>query len=129
MQMIGGHDIVLRTELPDEAADGAVRVVRAFWSEAVAEDADTGETLSRVPDGARGVPGEVLVYRDEAARHSWTGKGATPENLNLMVHIIRGSDSMTLVVDDPSSEEMSKLIEAIRGHVDQDIFWMRADAA
>jgi hypothetical protein len=46
-----------------------------------------------------------------------------------MIHVIRGADSMTIVVDDPSAAELAPLLDAIRDHVYQDIFWMRADAA
>jgi hypothetical protein len=128
--MIGGHDVTFRTETPAQVTDGAVRIVRASWQEAVVENAETGELLQR--DSLVGVgelPTEIFVYKSTAARASWTAKGAAPENANLMVHIIRGENSMTIVVDDPSATEMEVLIAAISDHVYQDIFWMRATAA
>lgn len=126
--MIGGHDITFRVASSAEAMEGAIRLVRACWQEAVVENAETGELL---PDcvGFRELPQEVLIYKNAAAREAWAAGGATAENANLMLHFLRESDSMTIVVDDPSSPEMSALIDSIREHVYQDIFWMRADAA
>ena len=46
-----------------------------------------------------------------------------------MVHIIRGKNSMTIVVDEPNAADMEALVAAVRGHVYQEILWMRADAA
>ena len=109
--------------------EGAIRVVLASWQEAVVENAETGELLGRGFVGVRELPNEVLIYKNADAQRSWSADGATPKNANLMIHVMRGVDSMTIVVDEPSEAEMSALVSAIRDHVYQDIFWMRADAA
>ncbi len=127
--MIGGHDISFHTETSAQATEGTIRILRASWRNSVVENAETGEFLGPVFFGFEELPSEVLIYKNAAAHDSWAAHGATPENANLMVHIIRGENSMTLVVDDPNAAEMRALIAAIYDHVHQDIFWMRADAA
>jgi hypothetical protein len=120
--MIGGHDISFRTESPAQVTDGAIRIVRAFWPDAILEDAETAELLDPNFVGVRELPGEVLIYKNEVARDSWAVNGAVPDNANLMIHIVRGVDSITIVVDDPSAAEMPALLRAICDHVYQDIF-------
>jgi hypothetical protein len=127
--MIGGHDISFATRAAAENLEGAIRLAVVLWSEAVVENAETGEVLDRVFMGPRALPREVLVYKNVAARDSWARDGAVSENANLMVHIIRGPESLTVVVDDPGEPSMRGLLDAIRDHIYQDIFWMRADAA
>lgn len=127
--MIGGHDICFRTDVSAQVTDGAVRIVRASWQDAVVVNAETGELLSRHSAGVGTLPAELFIYKNTVARDSWLAEGAIPANANLMVHVICAEDSMTIVVDDPTAAEMSALIAAIRDHVYQDIFWMRADAA
>ncbi len=124
--MIGGHDISFRTETPAQVAEGAIRLVRAAWQEAVVENAETGELLGLDSLAVSELPHEVLIYKNAAARDAWAAHGAIPENANLMIHIVCGADSMTMVVDEPSEAEMSAIIRAIRDHIYQDIFWMRA---
>lgn len=127
--MIGGHDISFPTGSSPEVMDGAIRIVNVFWPGAVLENAETTELLDGGFLGVRELPREVLIYKNADARASWAVNGAVPENSNQMVHMICGADSITIVVDDPNSAEMPALLDAISGHVYQDIFWMRADAA
>ena len=127
--MIGRHDITFRSETASQAMEGAIRLVRASWREAIVENAETGELLSRDSVGVEELPAELLIYKNASARGSWRANGAIPENANLMVHILRGNESMTIVVDDPNTAEMAIMVAAIRDHVYQDIFWIRADAA
>ena len=127
--MIGGHDISFPTDSSAQITEGAIRIVLVFWPDAVVENAETGELLSRGLVGIRKLPCEVLVYKNADARDSWAVNGAIPENANSMIHVICGVDSITIVVDDPSAAEMPAVLSAIRDHVVQDIFWMRADAA
>ena len=115
--MIGGHDISFRTATPAPITEGAIRLVLAFWHEAVVENAETGELLSLGSVGVRKLPHEVLIYKNADARESWAANGAIPENANLMVHIIRGADSMTIMVDEPSAAEMAAILDAINDHV------------
>jgi hypothetical protein len=126
--MIGGHDISFPTETSSQTTEGAIRLARTFWQEAVVEDAESGEILTRDMASLRELPHEVLIYKSADARESWAVNGAIPENANLMIHVIRGVDSMTVVVDEPGTPEMAALLAAIRDHVYQDIFWMRAYA-
>ena len=91
--MIGGHDISFLTETSAEALEGAVRVIRASWQDSVVENAETGELLVLGPGAISELPAELLIYKNAAARDSWAASGATPENANLMVHIIRGEET------------------------------------
>jgi len=127
--MIGGHDISFRTGSSPEAMEGAIRIVNVLWPGAVLENAESAELLDSGVLGLRELPGEVLIYKSADARESWALNGAVPENANQMVHMICNAESLTIVVDDPNSAEMRELLDAIRDHVYQDIFWMRADAA
>jgi hypothetical protein len=127
--MIGGHDICFRTDSSAQVTEGVIRIVRVSWQEAIVENAETGEILHRHALGVRELPTELFIYKDAIARNSWMAEGAIPENANLMVHIICGDDSMTVVVDEPNTAEMATLLAAVRDHVCQDIFWMRANAA
>lgn len=126
--MIGGHDICFHTDTPAQAAEGAIRIVHAAWPDAVVENAENGEIQSHCI-GVGDLSAESLIYKNASARDSWMEKGAVAENSNLMVHLICGEDSLTIVVDELAAGEISAIIAAIREHVYQDIFWMRADAA
>lgn len=127
--MIGRHDITFPSETASEVMEGAMRLLRASWSEAIVENAETGEPLGLNAAFVAEVPSELLVYKNANARDSWKANGSIPENDNLMVHVLRGDRSITIVVDDPDTHEMSLIIHSIRNHVYQDIFWIRADAA
>jgi hypothetical protein len=109
--------------------EGAIRLALAIWKNAVVENAETGEGLDHRILEIRQLPREVLVYRDIDAHRAWAQDGATSENADTMVHFIAGTESITVVVDDPRQAQMRALLEAISQHVGQDIFWMRAYAA
>ena len=127
--MIGGHDISLLSDTPAQATEGTVRLALALWRDAVVEDAETGELLGSVIGTDRELPSEILIYRNAFARDCWVAHGAVPENASSMIHVVRDEDSVTVIVDDPDTQEMAALLEAVRDHVYQDIFWMRAGAA
>lgn len=127
--MIGGHDISFPTHAAAQVAEGVLRTVCAVWRQGVVENAETSEIVSLTSIATQTLPCELLIYKNIAAKQAWAANGATSENTNSMVHLIRGQDSITVVVDDPHAVEMSALIKAIRDHVSQDILWMRADAA
>lgn len=127
--MIGRHDLTFPSETASEVMEGVMRLLRACWSEAIVENAETGELLESHSEFIAEVPAELLIYKNAAARDSWTANGAIPDNENLMVHVLRGDRSITVVVDDPHAPEMSLIIDSIRDHIYQDIFWIRAHAA
>jgi hypothetical protein len=57
---------------------------------------------------------EFFVFKDLEAFNSWVLLGADPSNRNLMVQLIVGADSLTLVVDDPDDPDMQTIISHIR---------------
>lgn len=126
--MIGGHDISFPTQAPAAFVDGAIRHALIVWKEALLEDADTGELLDGDFVGVP-VPREIFIYKNSAARDSWAKNGAVSENANSMIHMIRGAQSVTLVVDDPRETDMRVFLDAMRDYFKQDLFWMRAVAA
>jgi len=115
--MIGGHDISFRIESSIQIVEGAIQIILTFWPDAVAENAETGELLDRDFVGVREAPSEVLVYKNADSRGSWSSNGAIPENANLMIEIICGTDSITVVVDDPDAAEMFAILNKIRDHI------------
>jgi hypothetical protein len=127
--MIGRHDVSFRSETPGQTVEGVVRIVRAAWSEAIVENAETGEILPGDRVGVARLPVELLIYQGEVARDSWAKHGAIAENSNSMIHVLCGEASITVVVDDPLAHDMAPLLNAMREHVYQDIFWIRAHAA
>jgi len=92
-----------------------------FWPDAIAENAETGklqigqEIKLRIFD--KTMPLEVLVYKNANSRESWIINGAIPENANLMIGIICGADSITVVIDDPDAAEMFDLLNKIHNHI------------
>ena len=112
--MIGGHDIIMRAPSanPEFVFKESVERIKLIWPNAVAEDGDTGETLTTNGwDGAYMGVREIMVYKDEAARTQWNDDAP----LNTMVHIIHGKwDKITVVVDDPNHKETKQIVDAIR---------------
>jgi hypothetical protein len=119
--MIGGHDISFHIESSTQIMEGAIQIILTFWPDAIAENAETGklqigqEIKLRIFD--KTMPLEVLVYKNANSRESWINNGAIPENANLMIEIICGADSITVVVDDPNAAEMFDLLNKIRNHI------------
>lgn len=127
--MIGGHDISFPAQPAAERMEGMIRLVVNSWREAIVENAETGEQLDGRFVGFQPIPREVLVYRNSAAREAWTKDGATRENANTMLHFVCGSDSVTLVLDDPQDVAIQELLSEVHHLAYQDIFWMRGTAA
>jgi len=119
--MIGGHDISFHIESSTQIMEGAIQIILTFWPDAIAENAETGklqigqEIKLRIFD--KTMPLEVLVYKNANSRESWIINGAIPENANLMIGIICGADSITVVIDDPDAAEMFDLLNKIHNHI------------
>lgn len=105
--MIGGHDEIFKCDRPPIVMEFIVRMIRHLWKNAPVEDPDTDKEPC-------GLERELFIYKDLAAADSWKNNGAIPENADTMIHILRGSGTVTMVVDNPGSAEMKQLIEDIR---------------
>lgn len=105
--MIGGTDIVIPVPDARSHCDDVLRLVRANWSSAIIEDAETG-----LPPSA--TTHEMLVYRDERAFVSIEADGVTDENGGGLLHVLLGVNSITCVVHGYDSVAMPivKQIEA-----------------
>jgi len=118
--MISGYDIILKSSAASEFVfEQAVLIARHAWSNAVVENGDTGELLNPSVIGDWGDVffgvREIMIYRDQASRDSWDVDGATPSNLNTMVHVIKAKwDRVTVVVDDPNHPDIKKIVVGIR---------------
>ncbi len=112
--MIGGIDLTLSCDDPDRALRSALAVLSKQWKQCIIEDAVTATDLSPIEISKIPLPAELLVYCDESSQQSWQNDGATPENCNRMVHLIRGDAGLTVVVDDPNTSEMRALLNEIQ---------------
>src|SRR5437868_1750046 len=113
--MIGGTDVELRVGDGVPVADVIFRTIRRYWPDYVIENALDESPPFKPPVGL-GIPDppspEFFIYRDELAATDWSEHGTTPENANLMVHVLMGEDkkpehgrhSITIVVGSPTGE-------------------------
>ncbi len=69
---------------------------------------------------------ELFVYRDPTAADVWDSKGAIPEVLNTMIHVLYDEGLITVVVDE-RNEEMEAAINAIRSGLNDTILSLHAE--
>jgi hypothetical protein len=111
--MIGGTDIVIPSRGDPAMLGACARTIQQHWPQARFEDALTGEKYPSYADVPLGLVRELLVYRDASAEAAWDGESADA-SANSMIYLILTSDGLTTVVDDPNTEEMRSLLEALR---------------
>ena len=112
--MIGGNDIVFRAVGDSASLEACARIVRRFWPNVRFEDAATGEKYARMTDVPFGSVTELLAYPSEEAEASWdAGRSDSPEN--SMLSIITRENDITVVLDNPNTEEMRLILEGIGG--------------
>ena len=111
--MIGGIDIRIKSAAGEELLEVAANALAQLWPNAVFEDGETGEPYDSVWNVPFSEMAEVFVYRDEQSAKIWSKKGAVPEALNSMIHLLRDPGLLTVVVDD-LSDEMGEAIDAIK---------------
>src|SRR5437588_9191969 len=100
VQMIGGIDIRLPSRAGVESVEVAVRAIRQFWPRAVFEHGGTGQRYGHFRDVPFGEVRELFVYRDAGFADIWDEKGAIPDVLNTMVHVLYDDGLITAVVDE-----------------------------
>lgn len=120
--MIGGVDIEIPTLAGRSSLDYCVRAILRFWPRPLFEDGDTGERFSEFRQLPVGNLRELLVYRDAETAAKWDALGAVPELQDTMVHLLSDEGYVTIVVDNPESDEMSRLLETLRTGLRLDIF-------
>ena len=118
--MIGGIDIQLRTAAGKESLEIAARAMAQLWPDAVFAHGETAE----VYDDVWLVPfyelEEIFIYRDSHSAEVWLEKGAVPESLNHMVHLIYDPGLLTVVIDNRGFE-MDAALDAIKSGLADDI--------
>jgi len=125
--MIGGTDVVLWARDGGEATDVILRTVHRYWPNFVLENLD--DEAPFVPRRRDELPNpsgpEFFLYRDEQSALSWEEHGATPENCNMMLHVIvgnranPGSDLKSLtVVCGELTGQVGQLIDEVRTGLD-----------
>lgn len=123
--MIGGIDIRLQTRAGIESVEVAVRAIRQLWARAVFENGETGERYHDFQSVPFGRARELFVYRDAGAADLWDEKGAVPEVLNTMIHVLHDEGLITAVIDE-HTPEMDTLLSAIRSALDDSILFVPA---
>ena len=110
--MIGGADIVIPAKNKPESLDSAVRCVRIYWPMSVFHNAHTSEVYLEYRDIPFGLIKEIFVYRTEQDKDQWdAGLG----KVNSMIYMILSDVGITVVIDDPDSEEMKNIVCSIKG--------------
>lgn len=121
--MIGGIDLIIPTKQENAVAlDCCALAVTRFWSEAVFEDATTGQYLGSydlVPFTPFQGPDlkELFAYQSESIKDRWDEEGAVPELANTMIHLICCDDALIVVVDNPAEETIVQMLSAFRGRL------------
>ncbi len=83
--MIGGQDIIIDRKAQPGDLPALLDAIKKEWPEAMAE-------------GSEDSPNQHFVYRDHAVLESWKKWGKLEENDDGMIHILKGPDTITLVV-------------------------------
>jgi hypothetical protein len=118
--MIGGSDIVIPAVGDAVSLAACLQIVQRFWPRAWFEDAVSGDKYGRYDDIPLGHVHEVLVYTDAAAEAAWDAD--CPESPpNSMVYLIASPHSVTAVLDDPGTTEMTALLESMKTVLGEDL--------
>lgn len=127
--MIGGCDISFPVGTASSAMEAVIRSLLVHWKRAIVENAQTGKTIVLPLPVEESFPREVFVYKDVESCKLWERLGAVEKTADTMVHVLQGTESITVVVDDPQSVAMAHMLRDIHQLLGQDIFWIRAVAA
>jgi hypothetical protein len=89
--IIGGSDIIIEAPPRVPLADLIIARVRLLWPDSWFQDAEDDEARPMrdprvVVRGGRSR--EFFIYRDRASFDEWERYGATPSNMNTMLHFI-----------------------------------------
>ncbi|MEX0718499.1 MAG: hypothetical protein WD066_18040 [Planctomycetaceae bacterium] len=127
--MIGREDVEIQTFADGSTAlEVCLRVLLDTWPDACVEDGETGARYRSTWDVPLGKTTELLVYQDERTAKKWDELGAAPELHDTMVHVLFDPGYVNVVVDDPGSEGMSCLLDAMQNALNQDMFAIRAQS-
>ena len=126
--MIGGNDVVFPGVGDSDSMEACARIVGRYWPDIRFEDAITGNKYERLADIPFGKVRELLAYPNATAETAWdTDSSVSPEN--SMLYLIVRPEDVTVVLDNPKTEEMQSLLNAIRDWLWRDILFTYARAA
>jgi hypothetical protein len=118
--VIGGSDIVFPAVGDSAALEACARIIGRYWPDIRFEDAITGDKYQRLGDIPLGLVRELLAYPDENAEIAWDSDNPDcPEN--SMLYLILRPEEITVVLDNPNTEQMQSILEAIRDYLWTDI--------
>jgi hypothetical protein len=118
--MIEGTDIVIPAKGDPEALDSCARLIREYWPLATFENALTADKYDRYEDLPFGRLRELFVYPDRSAEKAWD-QGDANAATNSMIYLILSPDNVTVILDDPNTEEMRSMLESIRCCLARDV--------
>ena len=126
--MIGGNDVVFPGVGDSDSMEACARIVGRYWPEIRFEDAITGDKYQRLADIPFGKVRELLAYPNAAAEAAWdSDRSDSPEN--SMLYLIVRPEDVTVVLDNPRTEMMQSLLNAIRDWLWQFNYFTHARAA
>ena len=101
--MIGGHDTVVEGSGP-VANEGLfiVGALRREWPDLVVQDVDVSAAVP-ADDPSVASMREFFAYKSQRDFEAWRTDGATPGTDDTMIHVMLGSNSVTLVSAGPGS--------------------------
>ncbi len=112
-QAISGTNIVIPPSGdPIVVLDAWARIVRMYWIQARFEDPATGKKYRSYEEIPFGCVDELLAYRNSEAEAAWD-LGSSDAPLNSMLHLIRCSQSVKAVMDDPETADMATMLRSI----------------
>jgi hypothetical protein len=111
--MIGGVDVVIPAVDDGIALETCARIVQHYWPNARFEDPETGEKFARCCDVPLRRVRELIVYSDVQAEAAWDAD-CEDSPTNSMLYLIRSSNSITVVLDDPNAADMQAMLEELR---------------
>jgi len=126
--MIGGTDIVIPAKGDPEALDASVRMILEYWPQARFENALTAEKYNHYEELPFGRLSELFVYPDALAEKAWD-QGDANAPVNSMLYLILSADNMTVVLDDPYTNEMRSMLALIQSSLTWEISSTYAEAA
>ena len=120
--MIGGQEIVIPCSDPKVALDLATRAVMQHWRDCLMEDGDSGDVLPPYDQIEFAGLTEILISRTAEDSRRWDEIGACDATRGTLVHLPSGRTTLTVVIDDEPTEEMSRIVHEIRRALLQDLF-------
>lgn len=110
--MIGGSDVIIPAVGDPAALEAYARIIGRHWPDARFEDAITGKKYRSVGGVPFQAVSELLLYPDPRAEAAWDADSPdSPEN--SMISLIFRPEEITVVLHDPTTPQMSSILDEI----------------